>query len=214
MLPLFCNRLGLRTQYHDLLYLAASISAFQEQEALDKLRPTQSAVDNPRDWWQYLVCSLPWVAVERATCSHERDSSTQAQCVLKPNRRTFWKRQDQLQFMGLYLRHEYATKYPGTDRAAEWEDGVDAGNSPWLAWARRFKDLTHIMQDGDDEVAAEAAATRSRMLSASVRVGSLPPLRPHEQRRMALLQRRMDVDTVLRAYSAVALILRVRRCGG
>lgn len=82
LLPPLCRSLRVskvalavdKRQYHDMLYLAAGINAFDAKEALDKLRPTESATDDPSGWWHYAVraifsCRRSCVAVLHAcTC--------------------------------------------------------------------------------------------------------------------------------------------------
>lgn len=46
-------------QYTDIARFVSALSAFGQREELDRLRPRQSAVDNPRAWWQYLVRVAP-----------------------------------------------------------------------------------------------------------------------------------------------------------
>ena len=65
------------------------------------------------------------------------------------------------------------------------------------------------MTSADEFEAEEAAQARAALLSDMVHVGSLPPLRPHEKEYLTKLQRRMDTETLLRSWGAVALILEV-----
>ena len=75
----------------------------------------------------------------------------------------------------------------------------------------RYKQLSEAMTSADEFEAEEAAQARAALLSDMVHVGSLPPLRPHEKEYLTKLQRRMDTETLLRSWGAVALILEV--CG-